>query len=97
MVVQYLFASIVFHVDFLQAHLSPEHPLFQTAAFTGGWVDKYKGQVLLGKGRCPKTGMEVTGVPPSVKILTELKELKEENQAISKKKFFKQKWKLLPA
>jgi hypothetical protein len=86
-VVQYLFASLVFHVDFLQAHLSPEHPLFQTAAFTGGWVDKYKGQVLLGEGLCPKTGVEATGVPPSVKILTELKELKEENQAIKKEVF----------
>ena len=31
--------------------------------------------------------MEATGVPPSVKILTELKELKEENQAIKKEVF----------
>ena len=80
-VIQYLFASLVFHVDFLRANLSPEHPLFQTAAFTCGWVDKYKGRILLGEGRCPITGMEATGVPPSVKILTELKELREENQA----------------
>ena len=77
-IIQYLFASIVFHVDFLREELSPAHPLFQTAAFTRGWVDKYRGRILLGEGRCLITGMVASGVPPNVKILTEMQELKAE-------------------
>ena len=40
-IIQYLFASIVFHVNFFKREeLSPAHPLFQTV-FTRGQADKY--------------------------------------------------------
>ena len=56
-IVPYLFASITYHADFLAPEFSPQHPIFQTTVFTSGLVDKFKGRILVGEGKCNLTGL----------------------------------------
>ena len=52
----YVFASIVFHVEFIEKEFAPDHPLFHTRIFTGGYMNHYRGRILLGIASCPLTG-----------------------------------------
>ena len=71
-VVPYLFASIVYHEDFLRRNLDAQHPLFSTTIFIHGYVEKYRNRILLGEWKCEESGMVATGVPHSILMLTRL-------------------------
>ena len=75
-VVPFLAASIIYHQDWLAETLHAQHPLFSTPIYVRGYVRKYAGKVLTGVYKCPNTGMEATGVPPTVKQSIEMQELK---------------------
>ena len=81
-IIPFLFASIVYHVEYLENMLSPQHPIFQSTIFTRGYVEKYRGTILVGEGVCPVTGMAASGVPQNVRILYEIEQLKAGNAAV---------------
>ena len=79
-IVPYLFASVIYHQDYLRETLSSNHPLFETQIFARGWASKLKGRMLVGEGRCDVSGMVATGVPPHITILTKLSELEKKSE-----------------
>ena len=84
-IIPYLFASIVFHIEFLEKEFAPEHPLFQTRIFTGGYVNHYRGRILLGIASCPQTGMVATGVPRDITVLHKLEQQEEKFAQLEKR------------
>ena len=72
----------MYHVEYLENMLSPQHPIFQSTIFTRGYVEKYRGTILVGEGVCPVTGMVASGVPQNVRILYEIEQLKAGNAAV---------------
>ena len=81
-IVPYPFACIVFHVEYIEKEFDSEHPIFQTRIFTGGYVDRYRGKILLGIGSCPATGMVATGVPRDISVLHKLSQQDEKFSSI---------------
>jgi hypothetical protein len=86
--VPYLFASIVYHHDFLRANLGAHHPLWSSRMFISRYdisnshlnasvIDFFKPRVLVGTYRCPATGMTASGVPNHVVVLRRLDKLEE--------------------
>ena len=71
-VIPYLFASIVYHEEFLRQNLDAQHPLFSTTIFTRGYVEKYRNRILVGEWKCEESGMVATGVPHSILILARM-------------------------
>lgn len=82
-IIPFLFASIVFHEEFLRKELSEMHPLWNQRVFTKIYqgvtiVDTMKGRVLTGTGCCASSTMVATGIPSHLAIAHELSELKQE-------------------
>ena len=71
-VVSYLLASLVYHRTWLKENLHTDHPLFQQSVWTSGIMDKVAPLVNSGTLDNPETGMTATGVPPYVKLASEL-------------------------
>jgi hypothetical protein len=89
-VILHLFANIIYHVSWLRENFdSIHHPLFQQRIFTqpvtvGGQmyrciVDVFakSNLVVTGHGKCVRTGMVATGVPPHLVLVSEVGELTE--------------------
>lgn len=90
-VVPYLFASLIFHIDFLRCTLPSRHPLWNQAIFTrnfifeGRSIDLVKelcGKILTGYGNCMVTDMRATGIPSELMIAGEVHELRMEIAAL---------------
>lgn len=61
----FLLASLLFHEEWLEAHLHPSHPLFNTFLWKSSDLRaELKEHVVVGCFECPRTGMKATGVPP---------------------------------
>ena len=97
-VVPFLFASLIYHMDFLRTTLSARHPLWNQAIFTRevmfegrrfNLVEELREQVLTGYGNCLSTDMRATGIPSELMIAGEVHELKMEISAL--KQSFPQK------
>ena len=67
-----MFASIVYHEEFLRQNFDAQLPLFLTTIFTCGYVEKYRNRILVGEWKCDKSGMVATGVPHSILILARM-------------------------
>ena len=44
----FLLASLVYHADFLRDELDPQHPLFSSRLFTGGYLERLHEKVISG-------------------------------------------------
>ncbi len=71
-VLNYLLASLVYHQDYLAAHLTPGHPLFHQRIWRSGKLSELRGRVLAGTFVNPVSGLEATGVPPHLVIAARL-------------------------
>ena len=75
----FLLASLVYHEKFLRDTLPRSHPIFQARVFTHNrMLEQLRGNVLLGYGCCPSTGLQATGIPPHLAVAKEVESLIEE-------------------
>ncbi|OWZ00907.1 hypothetical protein PHMEG_00027803 [Phytophthora megakarya] len=75
-VAKFALASLIYHIDFLRQKLSNDHPLFQSPLFTDAeLIPQLRSRV-----QCDSNNgeMQPTGVPPHVKILSELLSVRSE-------------------
>jgi hypothetical protein len=68
----HLLASICYHENCLRTLLAATHPLFSSHLFASGVMAALKPHVVTGCTRCPRTGLEATGIPPHLVIANEL-------------------------
>ncbi|OWZ07673.1 hypothetical protein PHMEG_00019908 [Phytophthora megakarya] len=75
-VAEFALASLIYHIDFLRQKLSSDHPLFQSPLF----ADAELIPQLRSRVQCDSNNdeMQPTGVPPHVKILSELQSVRSE-------------------
>ena len=66
--IPYLLASLIYHMDWLQQKLKPQHPLFLQRVYTSGIINKLKSKVLLGNFKNKQSGLQASGVPPYVRL-----------------------------
>ena len=59
----------------------PQHPIIQSTIFTYGYVEKYRGTILVGEGVFPITVVP-SGIPQNVCILYEIEQVKVGNAAV---------------
>ena len=71
-VVPYLLASIVYHEQWLRNNLCTNHPLFSTHLFSSGLMNQYRNNITIGGGRCTRSTMIATGIPPHLALANEL-------------------------
>ncbi len=71
----YLLASLIYHMDFLRATLSRNHPLFQQRVYTSGIEKKLKPLILNGHFSHPVSRMKATGIPIHVLLNKKLNDL----------------------
>ena len=85
--VPFLFASLVYHIEWLEQKLSPLHPLWQHPVFTQlrgldneniSLVISLRQFVSTGIGRCPITNMVASGIPYHLAIANEVRQNTEE-------------------
>jgi hypothetical protein len=72
----YLLATLLYHEDYLRAHLYDAHPLWNSRVFANNPhlpLLRAEGAVLTGIGCCPDTNMRATGIPPHLAITEKLK------------------------
>ncbi|OWY93367.1 hypothetical protein PHMEG_00037265 [Phytophthora megakarya] len=75
-VAEYALASLVYHIDFLRQHLSSDHPLFQSPLFADAELFlQLQSRIKSGSN---DDGLQPTGVPPHVKILSEIQSVRNE-------------------
>ena len=56
----------------------PQHVVFHTTFSRDNYASKYRSLVLLGDFECSESNLKVTGNPPTLSILREIKELRKE-------------------
>ena len=72
-VVPYLLASIVYHEEWLRNNLHNNHPLFSTQLFTYYVnLNYFRNNIVTGIGRCNKSKMIATGIPPHLALVNQL-------------------------
>ena len=81
----YLFASLVYHYDWLRENLSDRHPLWNQPVFTylrgingaddATLMQSLRGRVLSGKSQCSITNLRASGIPPHLATATEIRTL----------------------
>jgi hypothetical protein len=76
----YLLASGAQHWDYVKSILKgyPQHVVFHTTFSRDNYASKYRSLVLLGDFECSESNLKVTGKPPTLSILREIKELRKE-------------------
>ena len=86
-VIPYLLASIVYHQDWIRSTLPANHPLFNQPIYSRkgsiNIVTFFKDRVILGEGRCEKTGMMATGIPDNLVVSNKIAKLEEEVKQLS--------------
>ncbi|EEY55936.1 uncharacterized protein PITG_08682 [Phytophthora infestans T30-4] len=76
-IAEYCLASLVYHLAFLKATLSPKHHIFEIPIFQDERrLSNLFSRVRTGDG-CTESRIRPTGVPPHVSILCEMKWLKD--------------------
>lgn len=85
-VIPFLFASLVFHENFLRAELDSLHPIFSTIAFTHGYIARFRDKVHIGYGSCDSCNVTCTGVPSAIAISNRLCSI-EKNMKADMEKF----------
>ena len=84
--IPFLLASLIWHEPFLRSNLDRAHPLFGTNLFAHGSImDALRPHVVTGIGRCADTGLEATGVPSQIEIVSEVAFLGEKVKLLEKK------------
>jgi hypothetical protein len=76
----YLLGSGAQHWDYVKSILKdyPQHVVFHTTFSRDNYASKYLSLVLLGEFECSESNLKVTGIPPTISILREIKELRKE-------------------
>jgi hypothetical protein len=88
----YMLASIVWHwgwlnekgLDNCNVNISQNHPIFSSRLATSGLMDRLKDAIIgpITTGRCRKTGMTASGIPPHIDLQRKLENLEEENMRL---------------
>jgi hypothetical protein len=73
-----LLASLVYHSQWLQENLQRTHPLFLTPLWTQGFIDRFRGVVVVNKLVCPFTGLRATGIPIHMTVMNRVSEMTKE-------------------
>ena len=86
-VIPFLFASIVYHYNWLKENLCMEHPVRSSAIVTSAihinntlstLYDFFREKVIVCCWKCDKTGMIASGIPPNLKTAIEVNNLTKE-------------------
>jgi hypothetical protein len=80
---RFLLASLVYHQEYLRnlGEKFPAHPFFNQRVWKDGILVRLKDKVHAGSTYNPITRLAATGIPPHLIIASELKELREKNEA----------------
>jgi hypothetical protein len=78
----FLLASLIYHQNFLQRWLPSNHPIFLAPIFQnrleklGGKtvVEYFQGKILLGNFYCEITGLQASGIPPTIMVMRKVDE-----------------------
>ena len=78
----FLLASLIYHQEFLKHSLPINHPIFLSGIFQnrleklGGKTiaEYFSGKILLGNNYCEKTGMQASGIPPTIMVMHQVEE-----------------------
>jgi hypothetical protein len=83
-VIPFLFASLIFHMDFLRETLHAGHPLWSQKMFTCRLpsmsetaAQKFAGVAITGINVCKNTNMFATGIPQGLSLALEIEKLQE--------------------
>jgi len=83
-VIAHCVASVVHHTDWLVATLPPDHPLFLSRYWRGGYFNSLRASVLPPtRMHCPVTQMRATGVQALTSVLDQVTNLAEARQPSS--------------
>ena len=86
-VVPFLFASIVYHFNWLRENLCEEHPIRSSAIVSSAiqinsslstLYDFFRSKVIVCCWKCEKTGMIASGIPPNLKTAIEVNNMTKE-------------------
>ena len=78
---QFALASVVYHRQWLRAKLPPGHRLFSTALFIDATMLTDLASQVQCRAVTPNDPISVTGIPPQVEMMVELRELGKEVRA----------------
>ena len=80
--IPFLIASVVYHIDWLEANLPQSHSFFQSPFYCDNVIGSknMKEKVECGEFSCEKTKMQATGIPPTINVLRELAVVKDTMQ-----------------
>jgi hypothetical protein len=84
-VVPFLYASLIYHEEYLRKYLPPQHPILLSRALTSfsrESLDSLKLKVLTGVGFCPATSLKATGIPPHLALAVKVKALTNEIECV---------------
>ena len=76
----FLLASLIYHEEFLKRSLPLNHPIFLSPIFQYRLenlgdktiMEYFRGKILLGNNYCEKTGMQASGIPPTIMVMHEV-------------------------
>ena len=89
----HLLASIIYHESFLKGNFNVKHPIFNSRIFTNNpLLSVLRSSIVLGIGKCDKSGMQATGIPTHLAIAAKLNKLSNEiDQMRLNNKLFEEK------
>jgi hypothetical protein len=82
----FLLASIVYHEEWLRAHLHASHPLFLQRIFSGGYMSRLKNLVVTGCGMDQDSGIIATGIPHHILLAERIRSVEEVMEVVVKRK-----------